>query len=67
MKKMRLLFFVLVSSFLLSKPVTAQVISDYQKQYQYHIKPFSSPIKIDGVLDEAVWANAEVAQNFIKK
>ena len=67
MKKMRLLFLVLVSSLLLSKPVTAQVISDYQKQYQYNIKPFSSPIKIDGVLDEAVWANAEVAQNFIKK
>ena len=45
----------------------AQNISEYQQQYQYNIKPYSSPIKIDGVLDEAVWANAEVATNFFKK
>ena len=67
MKNTRLLFLVLVSSFLLIKTANAQEISDYQKQYQYNIKPYSSTIKIDGVLDEAVWTNAEVAQNFIKK
>ncbi len=47
--------------------ISAQNISDFQKSFQYSISPYAGTIKIDGVLDEAVWANAEVAKNFNKK
>jgi hypothetical protein len=67
MKKTCSIYIILVGIFLFSNTATAQAISEFQQQYQYNVKPFSSTIKIDGVLDEAVWANAEVAQNFIKK
>jgi hypothetical protein len=67
MKKMRLLFFVLVSSFLFSKPVTAQIISEFQKGFQFNIKPTTDKIKIDGILDEAVWTSTEIAKDFHKK
>jgi hypothetical protein len=67
MKKMRLLFFVLASSFLFSKPVTAQIISEFQKGFQFNIKPTTDKIKIDGILDEAVWTSTEIAKDFHKK
>ena len=67
MKKMRLLFFVLASSFLFSKPVTAQIISEFQKGFQLDIHPTTNNIVLDGILDEDVWMTATIAKNFSKK
>jgi hypothetical protein len=67
MNKKSLLVFLFLMILLIGNHSYAQNISEFQQQYQYNIKPYSSPIKIDGVLDEAVWANAEVATNFSKK
>ncbi|MDP9048444.1 MAG: carbohydrate binding family 9 domain-containing protein [Bacteroidota bacterium] len=32
--------------------------------FQYHIRQASSPVKIDGVMDEQAWLDVEVAKNF---
>jgi len=32
--------------------------------YQYHIHKITSAIKIDGIIDEPAWADAEVAKGF---
>jgi hypothetical protein len=56
-----------ILTLLATKAVSAQNISDFQKQFQYNIQPTSNKIKIDGVLDEAVWTTTEVAQHFNKK
>ena len=56
-----------ILALLATKAVSAQNISDFQKQFQYNIQPTSNKIKIDGVLDEAVWTTTEVAQHFNKK
>jgi hypothetical protein len=45
----------------------AQGISDFQKDFQLNIQPTTSPIVLDGILDEAVWRTATLATNFIKK
>jgi len=45
----------------------AQNISEFQKGFQLQIQPTTAKIKIDGILDEPVWATTEVAKNFIKK
>lgn len=34
------------------------------ESYQLHIHPASSPIKVDGVLDELAWQEAEIATHF---
>jgi len=47
--------------------IDAQNISDFQKSFQTHIQPTTSKIKIDGILDEPVWATTEVAKDFKKK
>jgi len=47
--------------------IKAQNISEFQKGFQLHIQPTTDKIKIDGILDEPVWATTEVAKNFIKK
>lgn len=38
-----------------------------EKIYQVHIKKTESEIKLDGILDEEPWKNAEVANNFWMK
>ena len=45
----------------------AQNISDFQKEFQVNIKPTTSPIVLDGILEEAVWKNAVLAKDSIKK
>jgi len=62
-KKMSLLLCLLFFSCF----IKAQNISEFQKGFQLHILPTSDKIKIDGILDEPVWATTEVAKNFIKK
>ena len=57
------LFFILFV--LLNLNITvAQKVTEYQLQFQTSIKASQVPIKIDGILDEAVWANTQVANNF---
>src|SRR5690606_12450229 len=41
--------------------VLAQKVNSH---FQLHIKKASSPIRIDGVMDEAAWEEAEVASDF---
>ncbi len=59
-------FFVLL---LLISPrlLDAQAMTEYQKNFQLNIKPTTEQIKIDGILDEPVWAIAELAKDFHKK
>ena len=64
---MRNLFLSIIFLFLLNSNGWAQNISEFQKTYQYQINPTTDKIKIDGVLDEAVWGTAEVAKDFHKK
>ena len=47
--------------------IKAQNISEFQKGFQLHIQPTTDKIKIDGILDEPVWATTDVAKNFVKK
>src|SRR5690606_11822035 len=47
--------------------LTAGTVSNAQKvnsHFRIHIKKASSPIRIDGVIDEPAWAEAEVASDF---
>jgi hypothetical protein len=46
---------------LFSLPVNGQKKNE---AYQIHIKRATSPIKIDAVVDDAAWSNAEVAKDF---
>lgn len=39
----------------------------FQKEYQLHISKISSPIKIDGELNESVWSTLETTTPFWKK
>ena len=45
----------------------AQNISEFQKGFQIHIQPTTDKIKIDGILDEPVWATTDVAKKFCEK
>jgi hypothetical protein len=47
--------------------INAQNISEFQKGFQLYIQPTTDKIKIDGILDEPVWATTDVAKNFVKK
>ena len=58
----KLLIFIPV--FLLKYTLFAQDPSKFQEQFQVHISKASSPIKIDGVLDEDAWSNADEAKDF---
>ena len=43
-------------------PIIAQDKGNsFRDQYQYHIKRTQEDIKVDGVLNEAVWQNAQIA------
>jgi hypothetical protein len=62
-KKACLLLSLLFSSYF----INAQNISEFQKGFQLYIQPTTDKIKIDGILDEPVWATTDVAKNFVKK
>lgn len=46
---------------LLASTASAQKINE---SYQFHIKPTTSKITIDGILDDEAWKNTEVAKDF---
>jgi len=50
-----------------SLTIGAQNLSEFQKSFQFNIHPTTDPIKIDGILDEPVWASTEIAKSFNKK
>lgn len=50
-----------------SLTIGAQNLSEFQKSFQFNIHPTTAPIKIDGILDEPVWASTEIAKSFNKK
>jgi Domain of unknown function (DUF5916)/Carbohydrate family 9 binding domain-like len=54
----KLLSLILITHFF---TVHAQKINE---KYQFHIKPATSKINIDGVLDDEAWKNTDVAKNF---
>ena len=56
MKKLLPLIFIL-----LSLTASAQKVNE---SYQFHIKPTTSKINIDGILDDEAWKNTEVAKDF---
>jgi hypothetical protein len=47
--------------------LSAQSISEFQNGFQLNIHPTTSPIILDGVLDEPVWKSATLAKDFTKK
>ena len=53
--------------FLTSSISNAQYITEFQKGFQLNIQPTIAKIEIDGILDEPVWANTDVAKDFKKK
>ncbi|HTE31046.1 MAG TPA: DUF5916 domain-containing protein, partial [Chryseolinea sp.] len=53
--------FMLIMLFMFGIPLCAQKINE---AYQLHLKPSFTPIKIDGILDEESWLQAEVAADF---
>jgi hypothetical protein len=58
---MRIFLFLSVCVSLVSFAVRAQKINE---AYQLNLKPASSVIKVDGVVDEAAWMDADVASDF---
>lgn len=54
-------FFFLVLFILIVQVTKAQKIN---QQFQYHIHKTSEKITIDGIMQEAVWKNAELVTNF---
>jgi hypothetical protein len=54
-------FFFLIVFFLTFQITKAQKINS---KFQYHIHKTSEKITVDGIMQEAVWKNAEVATNF---
>ncbi len=60
-------FIFFLFTILASQHISAQNISDFQKSFQYNIQPTSNKIKIDGILDEAIWTKTEIAKHFNKK
>lgn len=55
---------LLVVLFFLPALLQAQDFSNNFEEYQYHIKKARGDIRIDGVVDEADWAEAQTAGNF---
>ncbi len=56
MKKLLFIIFILYFSTAKSQKIN--------ESYQFHIKPATSKINVDGVLDEEAWKNTEVAKDF---
>jgi hypothetical protein len=47
--------------------VFSQGTSAFQKDYQLHITKTNTPVKIDGELNDAIWATAEKTSDFWRK
>ena len=58
---MRFLVLILYFLIFLTAPVVAQKING---KYRLNIQKASSPISIDGIMDEQTWQEAAIASNF---
>ena len=58
---------LLLFPFIHSMGLSAQDPSSFQEKFQVNIHKASSPIKIDGMLDEMAWKQADAAQDFHMK
>lgn len=57
--------FAIILFYLLPTQLSAQVsFTNNAEDYQLHIKPTTSPISLDGELNEEVWAQSAKAENF---
>jgi hypothetical protein len=54
----KLLFFIFILHF---STANSQKVNE---SYQFHIKPATSKINVDGVLDDEAWKNTDVAKDF---
>jgi len=66
MRLIRKLFIVCITLSFVIK-CQAQNITEFQKEYQLDVIKTSSPIKIDGILDESAWDTVEAVSQFNKK
>jgi hypothetical protein len=63
------LTFCIVFFFLLYCNLSAQIIGveNFQQAFQIHIASSGSPVKIDGILNDSTWHNAEAKSDFFLK
>lgn len=59
--------FLFLSLLFLLLKIFAQDGTKFQDQFKLKIKKASSPLKIDGILDEETWKNAETSSDFFMK
>lgn len=60
----KVFFLIFFSLLILNLNAQNQQISDLQSQYNLRIRPTSEKINIDGVLEEQIWSNTDVANEF---
>ena len=65
MKLLRILLFIPLQ--LIASILSAQTITEYQKNFQINIQASTSPIVLDGILDEPVWKTTLLSKDFTKK
>ncbi|MCA6440842.1 MAG: DUF5916 domain-containing protein [Sediminibacterium sp.] len=64
---MRIFIFLFILLFSIDSFTQERNGETFQKDYQIHISKTSSPIKIDGELDEPDWQKAQMVSNFWQK
>ena len=62
-----LFFFLLLPIAVIAQKDTLGNQTNNQADFQAHVKKALTPIKIDGVLDETDWLNAQIAKDFWQK
>ena len=61
--KLSCIIFIIITQFLCAQETAVDDIA----RKQITAQRISAPIKIDGIIDEEVWNNAEIAQNFVER
>ena len=63
----KILFYFIVLQSFITLQVSAQGITEFQKDYQLNINSTKNTIIIDGILDEPIWASLKPIGDFKKK
>ena len=61
------LFYAILLLSLISFEISAQGVTEFQQNYQLTIQPTKNTMRIDGILDEPIWASLKPISNFKKK
>ena len=61
--KLSCIIFIIITQFFYAQETAVDDIA----RKQITAQRISAPIKIDGIIDEKVWNNAEIAQNFVER